>query len=93
MSPESSISPYVERHYIGRDVCFLISNNLLMFDYIFFSLAKLIYPGSSLTTLEEFLRAIREAAFPGHSSQVGDQIEHNFQLFSCMFFFRQQLGK
>ena len=59
----------------------------------FFPWQKFIYPGSSLSTLEEFLRAIREAAFPGHSSQLGHQIEHNSQLFCCMFFFHQQLGK
>ena len=38
---------------------FLISSNLLMFNYMFFTAKKpAIYPGSSLTSLEQFLRAL-----------------------------------
>lgn len=39
---------------------FVISSNLLMFDYIFFPpSAKMLYPGSSLPSLEHSLRAER----------------------------------
>ena len=38
-------------------VFFVISSNLLMFDYIFFSAKTPIYPGSSLTSLEQTVRA------------------------------------
>ena len=45
-------------------VFFVISNNILMFNYFFFFPAKTpIFPGSSTTSLEHFLKAIWEAVF------------------------------
>ena len=62
ISPNLCIFPYIKsiKIMILRCLSFVISSNLLMFDYMFFVFQTKTtkFPGSSLTSLEQFLRAI-----------------------------------
>lgn len=64
LSPHACIFPYIEKSkIINLGTLFLvIHSSLLMFNYIFFSPAKTpVYSDYSLTSLEQFFRAIWEA--------------------------------
>lgn len=68
----------------------MIISNLLMFHHMFwgfvFPAKTSIYPGSSLTSLEQSLRATKRL-FPGLQSARRPSTEHNSQPSGCAFFF------
>ena len=75
------------------DVCFpLINSNLLMFHRSGFCYKTPIYPGSSLISLGQSLRAIWEAVSQAWDPQKVHWIKHNPQLLGCAFFFSRQVA-
>ena len=70
-------------------MCVCVNSHLLMLNYMLISSAKApMYPASSLTSLEQSLRAVWQAAIPSYSAQYGHWRKHNSQLLSCAILVR-----
>ena len=63
MSPDSCIFPYIEKHYIEMSGFLQLTVIFACSDCLVFVAKSPMYPGSSLTSLEQSLRAICEVVF------------------------------
>ena len=89
MSPDSLISPYIEKCWIhwSERSGFLSSNNLLMLPVFCLFTKTPVYPGSSLTSSEQCLRA--ERLFPGLKSSVCSPKKAEWSASGLCTFFNQ----